>query len=126
MSYSRNPEPMGLDALEAIGKGLSFFNKHKTDVGVALSVAADPYLGEVICEVNRMSSMEATGRPGPKCPRTRATRAQIAKGVGLRHAATPLRIYVWHREYPWAIPAGLMALVGVFGYIGYRKGRESR
>lgn len=104
-------------------KAMDLWSKAKPVVDIGSNVLGDPYLPAVACEVGRLSKASAGVHPGPRCA---APVAPKGAGVGLRYVINPLRVYVWHRQYPWAIPLiGAAALVGIY-YAGYSSGKKKR
>jgi len=94
-----------------------------TATQAALQIAKDPYLKEAACEVFRLSSVDKYGRPGAACPRTPRG---AAGGIGLRHAVGPLRLFIWHKQYPWAIPLAGITILGMAYLAGIEDGRKRR
>jgi hypothetical protein len=90
---------------------------------ISASVLADPYLPETACEIKRLSKAQAGLNPGPRCA---GTVTSSTAGIGLRYAVGPLRAYIFHRQYPYVIPAlAALGLVGIY-YLGYQSGKKSR
>ena len=91
-----------------------------------MKVLEDPYLPQASCEVMRLSRVSAGRAAGPRCAAPRLSRAQAQKGVGLRATVTPLRLMIFHKQYPWLAPlAGATILGGIF-YLGYVTGKDRK
>jgi hypothetical protein len=92
----------------------------------AEGVAKDPYLQQVICEVLRVSKVEAGKDPGPPCLGPAPPGTVIPGGVGLRHAVWPLKVYSFHKRYPFVIPLAAAGLLGLIFYAGYATGKRRK
>jgi len=81
-------------------------------------VLEDPALPQVTVLVLKLNATTKGGAGGPP-----------AKGIGLSAALTPLKGFLYYRENPWIVYAGLAALVGAPFYLGYlfgtKKGRRA-
>lgn len=104
-------------------QGADLFKQAQPAIDIGTKILKDPYLPEMACELTRLSNLEAGKGPGPSCRRTVATPAQIAQGVGLRHAVGPLRLYIFHRQYPWVAPLAVAGLLGLTFWLGYEVGK---
>ncbi len=96
------------------------------DIGTAvLRIAQDPHLKEVVCQVLRLNALERGVKAPPPCAQIPET-ASPGKGIGLRYAVKPLRMFVTTREKPYLIPlvVGGTAL-GVL-LLGFFLGRGSK
>ncbi|MFQ5937468.1 MAG: hypothetical protein ACE5LB_13780 [Acidiferrobacterales bacterium] len=102
-------QPLGVTISEAIELGAK--------------AVQDPHLPEFACEVKRLSNIDRGKPAGGPCPRVTATPAQIAQGIGMRHVTGPLRLYIYHRQYPWVFPLAVAALFGATYYMGYLTGK---
>lgn len=92
----------------------------------AKDILGDPYLPEVSCHLLRVNRMERGLNPGAPCERTRATPAQIQRGVGMRFLVGPLRFMTWARQNP-ALAVGIVAgSIGMIYYLGYSQGKRKR
>jgi hypothetical protein len=103
-----SPQPMG-DALSSI----------IGDLGVAASVATDPYFPEVICRIGQVQAVRAN-KPKPPCSRTPLG---LPGGVGLGKLILPLRGFVYAEQYPILYPLAAFVLIGIPFLIGYQWGR---
>ncbi len=90
-----------------------------------LKIAQDPHLNEVVCQVLRLNALERGVRLPSACPKIPVTRSP-GKGIGLRHAVKPLRMFVATRENPYLLPlivgGGALALF----LLGYYAGRTAK
>lgn len=105
----------------------SYSSLGEMDIGTAaLKIAQDPHLKEMICHVLRLNALERGVRAPTPCARIPAT-ASPGKGIGLRHAVGPLRMFVTIREKPYLIPlvvggtAMAVFLAGFFLGLGSKK-----
>lgn len=89
-------------------------------------IVNDPYLPEVVCELNRISRLEEGLSAGASCRRTRATPAQIRAGAGLRHLPGPLRLFAFHQQNPWVLPVAIGTLLAGLAVGGYYVGSRRR
>ena len=103
-----------------------YAGKVATAVQVSQSVYNDPYLTEVLCELDRYQLAEVGMPAPPACARTIATPAQIEKGAGLNYAATPIRIAVFGERYPGLIPAMAIGGLALIFFAGVATGRARR
>lgn len=79
----------------------------------ASKVIEDPALPEVTSLVLRLNATnKSTGGRPP------------AKGIGLSAAVTPLKGFLYYRQHPWLVPAGVLAILGVVFYSGTRYGKK--
>ncbi len=105
---------------------MSYESLGQMDIGTAvLKIAQDPHLKEVVCHVLRLNALER----GVKLPATCTKIPEAAgpgKGIGLRYAVGPLRMFVATREKPYLLPlvVGGTAL-GVF-LLGFFAGRGGK
>jgi hypothetical protein len=102
------------------------WSKVGTALEAAGKVAGDPYLKQVACEVLRVSKVEAGQDPGPPCPLTAPPGTVIPGGVGLRHAVWPIKVYGFHKRYPYVIPLAAVGVLGLIFYAGYATGKRRR
>ncbi len=86
---------------------------------VAIAVAQDPAFKPFIQRLTTLKAMEekkASKKPsGPP-----------AKGVGLGAFLPLMDAVIVTKRYPWALPVGLIALVGIPLALGYRLGQRRR
>lgn len=71
---------------------------------------------------------QAPAKPTPTPAKPAAPTAPVrpAKGVGLCHAVTPLKVLLWVQEHRWVVPVGALAIVGGLVGAGYLAGRGTR
>ena len=124
MSYVSEPQPLGISWSDVLSQAGEVWKKAQPALQAGSKILSDPYLPEAACEVIRLSNVIQGREPGPPCPRT--PRTAITKGVGLRHAVWPIRVYTFHRKNPWVIPLGVAATLGLIFYAGYRTGKGRR
>jgi hypothetical protein len=109
-----SPQPMGDLA--------STITSLASTVGIATSLANDPYLAETVCHVGQIKAINA-GQVPPACPKTAAG---LPGGVGLGRFQKPLRAYVYAEQHPWVYAAVVAGVVGVPLLLGYMLGKGSR
>lgn len=123
MSYLRKP-PTSRYARRgsppAMGDLASTITNLASGVGIAVDLANDPYLPEMICRVSQLRDINAGKKP-PPCGNTAPG---LAGGVGLRKVMPGVRAYVYSQEHKWVIPAAVAAVVGIPFLIGYALGRD--
>lgn len=106
---------------DIINKGLELFGKAGSVVDIGVNVLEDPYLPQLGCEVNRLAKAYAKQNPGPHCA---APATVTSGGIGIRNFITPVRIYTFHVQHPWAVPLiGAAVVAGIF-YAGYVTGKR--
>lgn len=88
-------------------------------LGTGAKVVADPYLPEVLCQIDQLAQIEAGRVPLP-CPRIPPGRVG---GVGLRKVVAPMRAYVYAEQHPWVYPAAIGAAIGIPFLLGYLAGK---
>lgn len=86
----------------------------------ASSVASDPYLSEVVCQMTALKQIEAGGAVTQCAP----TADNLPGGIGLRNAVGPLRAYVYAQQNKWVYPVAVLALFGLPMWVGYELGRK--
>ena len=123
MSYHNRRQSLDGVWEDLLSQGAQLFKQAQPALQVGAKILQDPYLPETACEITRLSNLEAGRAAGAACPRTSATQAQIAKGVGLRHAVTPLRFYIFHRQHPWVVPLAVAGVLGLTFWIGREVGK---
>jgi hypothetical protein len=94
-------------------------------LSAAKQIVADPYLPEVACQVMRLSQV-VKGKKAADCARTPAAFKTSTKGIGLKYAVAPLRLYVYHRQHPYIVPALIGAAFLLTFAIGYKTGRRKK
>lgn len=123
MSYLRKP-PTSRYARRGspppMGDLASTITNLASGVGIAVDLANDPYLPEMICRVGQIRDLNA-GRNAAPCANTAPN---LAGGVGLRQFMPGVRAYVYSQQHKWAIPVAVAAVVGIPFLIGYAFGRD--
>lgn len=87
---------------------------------VAVDVASDPYMPEVLCRVQQLHQINAH-QPVSACANTPMG---IGGGVGLERAIRPLRAFVYAEQHKWVYVVAIAALVGIPFLIGYELGGD--
>lgn len=100
--------------------------KHRNGLGgiadvasAVVNVASDPCLGQVAALVNDLHNLEQ------RTPTRGALGDTATPGIGLCRAVGPLKIAVWVRKHPVAVPMGAIALVAGLLTLGYVLGKEA-
>lgn len=107
MSYQRRyrPRPLGDIA---------------TTVSTAVDVVKDPYLQELICNVQQLKSINDK-TPVVPCPKTMTT---STAGVGLRKVVPVVRGYVYAEQHRWVYAVAAVGIIGLPMLIGYSLARK--
>ena len=82
---------------------------------VALRVADDPALPQIVTLIGEVNALPSSGSPSP-----------TERGIGLSKVVGPLRGFVAYKKHPWILPALVGGLVlGIFSF-GVATGRRRR
>lgn len=116
MSYNQRRQPLGAD-----------WGKVASLLDVGKSILEDPYLPQVTCEVLRLGKIERGQLPGPPCRSTVGlSTAAVKKGIGLRFAVTPLKVWSYQRQHPWLLPTVVAGVLGLTFLVGYNVGKRRK
>jgi hypothetical protein len=94
---------------------------------VGKNVLDDPYLPQFTCEVLRLAKVERGQAPGAPCRTTVGlSTAAVKRGIGLRFAVTPLKIWIYQRQHPWLLPTVVAGVLGLTFLVGYKAGKRRK
>lgn len=88
----------------------------------ASEIINDPYLPEITCQIQSLSSMQKGGK-ALRCARQPKG---LKGGIGMEVAIKPLRAFVFYTKNPWVVRAVVMAVLGVTFYAGYATAKSRK
>jgi hypothetical protein len=101
-------------------RGIGALGSLESVLASAGAVASDPYLPEIVCQMQQLQQIEAGGAVIECVP----TAPDLPGGIGLRKAVGPMRAYVYAEQNKWVYPLAVLALFGLPMLVGYEIGRK--
>ncbi len=127
MAYRRvrtsSASALGITAAEVaelVAKGKETLANLKTNLGPAAAIAAaianDPALPAVLTRLGTIRTLAARSSSS-------SGGGSNSSGLGLSRLVRPLDAYIYTQRNPWAVPAGVAAVLAVPFLLGYALGR---
>jgi len=118
---SQRDEPLGASLDSIVRQGSRLLSGVSPTFKAASQVMTDPAFPELTCHILRLSNIEH-GKPAGVCKKG----PRRPGGVGLRYVILPVKLLIFHRKYPWALPAMAAALIGGTYLLGFSNGRRRK